>query len=57
MRIGHDNPKGLTLAELRQWIEKCETSEIPGQSRPRVRITLTGKIKRIETADGKGYQS
>jgi hypothetical protein len=51
MRIGWDNAHGMTLEELRTWLDRCQETEIPGQTQPKVRVSLTGKIKRIEVSD------
>ena len=51
MRTGYDNPQGMTLAELRDWLEKCQLLQINDQAQPTVRISLTGKIKKIEVSD------
>lgn len=43
-----ENPAGTTLDELRKFLEICRMVEVSDQAQPTVRITLKGKIKRLE---------
>lgn len=43
------DPKGLTLAELAEFVEQARQHGTPDDTRPRVRVTMRGGIRRIET--------
>lgn len=46
--VNVENPKGMTVDDLRWFLEQCRMAEIPAEAVPIVRITLGGKIKRVE---------
>lgn len=46
--VSQENPEGMTLDELRHFLEQCQLSEIPAQAVPVVRVSLRGRIKRVE---------
>lgn len=50
MTVGTDaaNPQGMSLDELRDFLERCRMVEVSGEVQPTVRVTLKGKIKRVE---------
>ncbi len=49
MGVTHENPQGMTLAELRTFLEFCQLAGISEEtSVPTVRVSLRSTIKRIE---------
>lgn len=40
--------QGMTLQELRDFLDQCELAEIPREHVPTVRITFSGKIKKVQ---------
>lgn len=45
-----DDPKaGMTLDELAEFVEQARQHGTPDDTRPRVRVTMRGGIRRIET--------
>lgn len=52
--VSVENPKGMTVDDLRWFLEQCGLVEIPAEAVPVVRITLSGKIKRVEVDRAQG---
>lgn len=50
MTIGvmRENPQGMTVDDLRYFLDQCRVAEVPAEAVPVVRVTLGGKIKRVE---------
>ena len=48
IKTGMSNKSGMTIAELRAFLERCRMVDVPETTQPKVRITLSGKIKAIE---------
>lgn len=48
INVGEITPEGMTLAELRDWLARCDIAEIPPETKPTVRISIRGTIKRVE---------
>lgn len=46
--VSQDNPEGLTIDDLRHFLEQCQVAEIPAEAVPVVRVSLRGRIKRVE---------
>lgn len=46
--VNVENSQGMTVDDLRWFLEQCRMAEIPAEAKPVVRISFTGKIKRME---------
>lgn len=40
--------QGMTLQELREFLDQCDLADIPREHTPTVRITFRGKIKQVQ---------
>lgn len=41
--VSQENPKGMTVDDLRWFLEQCGRAEIPAEAVPVVRITQIGR--------------
>lgn len=46
--VSQENPEGMTVDDLRHFLEQCRMAEIPAEAVPVVRVSLRGRIKRVE---------